>query len=135
MGSASWPPRIHTPRPSLEQGDQAWTSDLHVWGRAGGVDCWGARARVKLVLPKVKLDPRPVIRWPGAGGVVPVDKLVASKVSCCSSCRPVMLLLSMLSSLSRQLPEEEGYHGTFDPKHSCHGIYNERHWLSRVIAG
>ena len=47
-----------------------------------GVDCWGAGAGVKLALSKSKLDPRPAIRWPGAGGAVSVDERVAFKGSC-----------------------------------------------------
>ena len=72
------------------------------------MDCWGAGAGVKLALAKVKLGPRPAIRWPGTGGTVSVNKRVAFKVSCRRGCRPATLLLSMLSSFSQQLPGEEG---------------------------
>ena len=54
---------------------------MHGAGR-GGLIVEGAGAGVKLVLSKLKLDPRPTIKWPGAGGTVPVDKRVASKVLC-----------------------------------------------------
>ena len=44
----------------------------HVWGWAGGVDCWGAG--VDLVLSKLKLQPRRAMRCPGAGSAVSVDQ-------------------------------------------------------------
>ena len=60
----------------------------------------GAGAGVELVVAKMKLDTRPPIRWPGAGGAVSVDKRVVSKRSCRKGGGPATLLLSMLSALS-----------------------------------
>ena len=37
---------------------------------------------MKIVLSKVKLHPRPAMKWPGTNVAVPVDKRVSSKVSC-----------------------------------------------------
>ena len=90
---------------------------------------------MELVLSKVKLDPRPAIRWPGAGSAVSVDQRVAFRVLCCNGYRSATPFLSTLSLLSQQVPRKKGFHGSFDPNSSCHGIYNERHWLSRAIAG
>ena len=66
----------------------------------------GAGAWVKLVISKLKLDPRPSVRWPGAGSAVSVDQRVASGVLCRNGYWPASLWLSMLSSLSQQLPED-----------------------------
>ena len=76
-------------------------------GLGGGVDCWGTGAWVKLVLSELKLDPRPAIRWPGVGSALSVDQRKTSRVLYRNGFRPATLLLSMLSSLSQQLPEEE----------------------------
>ena len=59
----------------------------------GRVDCWGAGAEVDLVLSKLKLDPRPAVTRPGAGGPVSVDKRVTSNVSCRKGYWPATLLL------------------------------------------
>ena len=75
----------------------------HIYGAGWG---WGAGAWVKLVISKLKPDPRLVIRWPGAGSAVSVDQRATSRVLCFNGHRPATLLLSMLSSLSQQLPEE-----------------------------
>ena len=82
----------------------------------GGGDRWGAGAGVKLVLSKLKLDPRPAVRWPGASGAVSVDQRLASKSLCRNGYRPATLLASLLSLLSQQLPEEERRSWRFRPK-------------------
>ena len=82
----------------------------------GGVDCWGAGASVELVLVKLKLEPRPAIRWCGAGSAVSVDQRVASREFCRNGYRPATLLLPMLPSLSQQLPEEERRSWRFRPE-------------------
>ena len=81
----------------------------------GGVDCWGTGAWVKLVLSKLKLDPRPATRWHGTDSAISVDQRVASRVLCRNNYRPVTLLLSMLSSLSQQLPRKKGDHDASHP--------------------
>ena len=60
-----------------------------------------------LVLSKLKLDPCSATRWPGAGSAVSVDQRVASRDFCRNRYWPVTLVLSILSSLSQQLPKEE----------------------------
>ena len=70
---------------------------------------------MELVLSKLKLEPRPAIRWPGAGSAASVDQRVASRVLCRNGYRPATLLLSMLSSLSQQLPKEERRSKRFRP--------------------
>ena len=104
-------------------------------GLGGGVDYWEAGAWVELFLSKVNLDPRPAIRWHGAGSAVSVEQRVACRVLCCNGYLSATLLLSTLSSLSQKVPRKEGFHGSFYPNSSCHGICNERHWLSRANAG
>ena len=66
----------------------------------------GGGASVELGLVKLKLAPRPAIRWPDAGSAVSVGQHVGSRDSCRNRYRPVTLLLPMLSLLSQQLPEE-----------------------------
>ena len=108
----------------------------HMYGAGpGGYIYWEAGAWVELALFKVQLDPRPAIRWPGAGSAVSVDQRVALRVVCRNGYRSATLLLSMLSLLSQQVPRKKGFHDSFDPNNSCLGIYNERHWFSRAIAG
>ena len=87
-----------------------------MYGAGRGVDCWGTGAGVKLVLLKLKMEPRPAIRWPGTGSAVSVDLRVASRIFCRNGYRPATLLLPMLSSLSQQLPEEERRSWRFRPK-------------------
>ena len=77
-----------------EQGDQAWTSDIACMALDGEVDCRGAGAWVKLVLSKLNMEPRPAIRWPGAGSAVSIDQRVASRDLCRNGYRPATLLLS-----------------------------------------
>ena len=71
---------------------------------------------MELVLVKLELEPRPAIRWPGAGSAVSVDRRVASRDFCRNGYRPATLLLPMLSSLWQQLPEEERRSWRFRPK-------------------
>ena len=95
----------------------------------GGRLFWGG-AGVELVISKLKLGPRLAIRWPGAGSAVSVDQRVASRDVCRNGYRPVTLLLSMLSSLSKQLLKEKNTIMALSTKNirsSLHGIYNERH--------
>ena len=91
-------------------------SDIACMGLGGGVDWWGAGAGVELVLSKLKLEPRPAMRWPGAGSAVSVDQREASRDLRRNGYPPVTLLLPMLSSLSQQLPEEERRSWRFRPK-------------------
>ena len=90
---------------------------------------------MEFILLMLKLKPRPAIRWPGAGSAVSFDQREASRDSRRNGYRPVTLLLPMLSSLSQQFPDKERQAWRFRHKNRCHGIYNERRWLSRVIAG
>ena len=85
-------------------------------GLGGGGRLLGGGAGVELVLSKLKLDPRPAIRWPGAGSAVSVDQRVASSGLCRNGYRSITVLLSMLSSLSQQLPGEERRSWRFRPK-------------------
>ena len=88
---------------------------------------------MKLFLSKLKLDPRPAIKWPGAGGDVPVDKRVTSEVSgrrwfSAGHAAPVDVVVARLARGRKVIM-------VLSTQTCCHGIYNERHWLSRVIAG
>ena len=109
--------------------------DMYGAGRGGWI-VGGTGAGVKLVLSMFKLNPCPAIRWPGACGAVSVDKRVASKVSCrrwLSADHAVAVdVVVVVAAVARG---RKAIVASFDPKNSCHGIYNKRHWLSRVIAG